>query len=662
MGSFSGGATALAAAVVALAVGTGCGSGGGGGADAIGVRANRSSVALVGDEHAPLLEERVTFTLTGTPNQPVHVGAAFQGEGLSYVDLLLHSQSAELRVVADTGLAPGTYAGTITAVACWDAQCLRHLAGSPVRIPYTVTLRAVPALVRPPDQVLLVDAATVPAQLQAGVPVALNVGPPRPWVASTAASWLVLDTPSGQTGEALAWHVDLTALAALPAGSDQVATVTVDAAGPLSTSFQVTLQNRLPEVRFVGPGALLAGRAGRAWIRGAGFDAVSDLALASMVEGLAGAVVSRVNDTTARLDVPAAPAGGYPVRLSNALGVPRHASAVRLVDPVTYPAAVLPFSGEKGGLLHDPVRQALYWANITDRTVHRLRYAAGAWAETSRAVAGVFELGLAPDASALVAAAADGTVSLLDPDTLEVLAVARAPGGLHTDSRRLGLPVTNDGRVWLTVGGGGWNQVWTLDLTTRALERPAFAVSTSFYSGPWSSVSRDGERLLMVQSSSISPQPPMLWLDASEGVFHVNQAGLTFWYEASQSETGRRAILHSRNVVDRDFAPVGTVALPADTMARAAILSPDGDRAYLLVAPYYPSFPGTLPARVMVYDTSTPVAAGTGLPVVGAPLAIPHDVTCEVEQCYGRASGVIAPDGKTLFLLGDERLLVVPLP
>lgn len=661
MAGLDGRLVAGAATLVVLALGAGCGGGGGGG---ISVRANRSNVALAGEEHAPIIEERITFTLSEVPTQPVFVGAVHEGEGLYYTEILLYDTHAELRVVANTSLPPGRYAGTIVAVACWDTLCQQHLAGSPIRIPYTVELRARPALTRPPDQLVLVDAATVAAQLQGTGDIALNVGPARAWSASANAPWLVLDTPSGQTGTTLAWHIDLAALAALPVGVDQVATVTVSAPGtpPLDTRFQVTLRNRLPEVWFVGPGSLLAGRPGRAWLRGAGFDGVSDLALAGMVEGLGGAVVTRVNDGAARLDLPAAPAGSYPVRLGNALGLPRRSSAVRLVDPATYPAAVLPLAGEKGGLLHDPVRRALYYANLTDRTVHRLQFAGGTWTETSRPVAEVLELGLAPDGSLLAAASADGSIRRLDPDTLAEVDAVKPFGGISAFTLRLGLPVTGDGKVWLTVGGYGWNEVWTYDLATGALARPDFTgVSTSFYGGPWASVSRDGERLVMAQSGSISPAPSTLYLDASAGAFHANPVGLTFWYEASQSDDGRRLMIHGREVLDRSFAPVGSVTLPADTMARASILSPEGDRAYQLVASYYPGFPGALPARVLAYDTSTALGAGASLPVVGT-IPVEHDVTCEVSECYGRAAGVVTPDGRTLFLIGNERLLVVPLP
>jgi len=651
---------AAAATLLALAPVAGCGGGGGGG---ISVRADRTSVTLAGEEHAPLIEERITFTLSGVPTQPVYAGAGHQGEGLSYTEILLYDTHAELRVVANTSLPPGSYAGTIVAVACWDAQCQQHLSGSPIRIPYTVELRAVPALARPPDQLVVLDAATVAGQLQGTSDIALNVGPARPWTAGADAPWLVLDTPSGQTGTALAWHVDLAALAALPAGADQVATVTVTSAGapPLGTGFKVTLRNRLPEVRFVGPGALLAGRPGRAWLRGVGFDGVSDQALAAMVEGIAGAVVTRVNDGAARLDLPATPAGSYPVRLGNALGLTRRSSAVRLVDPATYPAAVLPLSGEKSGLLHDPVRRALYFVDLTAAAVQRLQFTSGSWTSTSRAIAGVSDLGLAPDASVLVATRSDGGVHLLDPDTLDDVAVQKPFGALYQAVRTLGLPITNDGKAWLAVGGYGHNRLWTLDIATRTFAEVQVGFSTSFYGGPWASVSRDGERLLMVQSSSITPRPPMLYLDASEGALRANPAGLDFWYEASQSDDGRRVLLHSRELRDRDFGLVGTVTLPADTMSRVATLSPEGDRAYLLVAPFHPSFPGTLPARLVVYDTSAPPPSGTALSVAGTvPLA--QDVTCAVEGCYGRASGVFAPDGKTLFLAGNERVLVVPLP
>lgn len=656
-----GGLAGACAAAAALACAAGCG-GGGGSKPGLSIRADRASVTLAGNQGAPLIEARVTVTLSGTPDRTIYVGASVVGQGIAQTEVVLYDDRAELRVVADTSLPAGTYAGTIVGVACWDGACERHLGGSPLHIPYTLTLAAVPALSAPGGRTLVLGASTAAAELAGSVPVTLNVGPVLAWSASSSAPWLVLDTASGQTGTALAWHVDPAALAAWSSGIDREATVSLEAPSApwLTASFRVAVQNRLPEVRFAGPARLVAGRPGRAFISGFGFDQVSDAGLAAMLGDLPGATLTRLGDRALRVELAGAPPPGrFPLRLGNALGVPRHESALELVAPSSYPAAALELPGEKGALLHDAARRALWFANVTEGAVYRLAFDAGtkAWITTSRPVPGVLELALAPDASVLVAVAPN-QVSFLDPDTLAERGALPGPGFQFWPAG-LGAPVTNDGRVWLSVGAGTYHDLYTLDLVARTLTKEVVAgASLGFYLGPWGMASRDGERLLLVQTSGLTPAPPMLYLDSTVGTFRTD-SGLDFWYQGALDDDGSRAIL-SGELFDGAFASMGFLELPADTFARGWFISPDGTRGYALAAPY-PGYSGLPPSRLSVYDAATGGAAGARVAAVGE-VAILADVTCSIAECYGRASGALAPDGRTLFLAGNERVVIVPLP
>ena len=62
-----------------------------------------------------------------------------------------------------------------------------------------------------------------------------------------------------------------------------------------------------------------------------------------------------------------------------------------------------------------------------------------------------------------------------------------------------------------------------------------------------------------------------------------------------------------------------------------------------------------------MFDSSAALPGGTDLPLLGT-IALPEDVTCRVDGCYARTLSAMTPDGTTLFLAGDERVLVVPVP
>ena len=132
------------------------------------------------------------------------------------------------------------------------------------------------------------------------------------------------------------------------------------------------------------------------------------------------------------------------------------------------------------------------------------------------------------------------------------------------------------------------------DLVTRQFGAlPGGALRYEFYSGPWFNVSGDGDRLVIVQSASISPSPRMLYMDSSSEAPKTNPAGLEFWYEAAQSLHGERFIEGTYKVWDRNFNLIGNTDMP-DTayFGRTPVFSPDGNRVYILA--YHTGFSSVL--------------------------------------------------------------------
>lgn len=117
------------------------------------------------------------------------------------------------------------------------------------------------------------------------------------------------------------------------------------------------------------------------------------------------------------------------------------------------------------------------------------------------------------------------------------------------------LAMTNDGKAYFQ--GSTWaSGMAYFDLSTRSFgATTSTSVAFDFYSGPWYSVSGDGERLVIVQSASISPQPPMLYMNSSDEAPKRNPAGITFWYEAAQS-------LHGERFAEGQRARPGTDVVP----------------------------------------------------------------------------------------------------
>ncbi|HET8538441.1 MAG TPA: hypothetical protein VFL83_01085 [Anaeromyxobacter sp.] len=534
------------------------------------------------------------------------------------------------------------------------------------------TVRSV-TLVDPPDRTVTVTPATVPGDLAGSAPVTVSAGPALAWTASSGAAWLVVDTQSGTTGESVAYRVDPAVLATMKHGDTKTAAITLSVASPpQSQSFDVTLENRLAEVRWVMPSVQTSGRTSRVRVRGVGFQGVADPSTLEPVEGITGAAVTRLSDTALVVDLPSAAAGGRAVRIPNALGLATPSAVLHHLDAPTFTYQKVAQAGDKRALVLDARRQAVLTVNTTQGAIVRFAHGSGTFSPSVRTIASLQDVALSPDGDLLLAVTSN-EVRLLDPATLADVQILAAPAGTTYSafSASQGLPSMNDGRVALP-GRSGWTlAIPVFDLATRtfgALDS-SLVPRLDMYHGPWYAASRDGERVLVVQSASISPAPPLLYLDATDGKVRTNPIGLTFFYEASLSDDGDRFILGSVNVYDGAFASIGRVALPPSTVPvgtyfnAVAALAPDGSHAYVLAYPPGYQYANPAPAKVFVVDTHAAPVSGPDLPILRS-FDVPDYVSCLTGEygCQLRPFMAVSPDDGTLFILGAQGLLVVPIP
>lgn len=434
--------------------------------------------------------------------------------------------------------------------------------------------------------------------------------------------------------------------------------MTVSTSGPIpSQSFAVSVGNQVPEVRYVMPSVQVAGKPSRVRVRGVGFDAIAVPSALEPVEGVTGATVTRLSDTALVVDLPAVAAGERRVRIPSALGAGR-AAALHHVDPETLTSARVNQVGLKHALLVDARRRAVLTVNGDQGAIVRFAQVDGAWRPAVRAIAGLRDLGLSPDGDLLVAVDAR-SVRLLDPVTLADVQTYPVIAADPFSSTYLGLATLNDGRVLLPGTTGFTFAVRTFDLETRAFGTiDSSGLRLDCYGGPWYAASRDGDRVVIVQSSSYTPTPPGLLLDVTAGNF----------YEGSLSDDGSRFVANA-TVYDGSFGTIGRLTLPpvrAGAVAwfvEAAVMAPDGSRAYVLAYPDTYLANGVELPRVFVFDTRAVPTGGPDLPVLRV-FDVPEYPSCRsnTSTCYPGAKMAISPDERTLFILGSEALLVVPVP
>lgn len=189
--------------------GSGAGGGGGGGSSGGGtsggfrVQLTQSSVSFDLVQGATPTSQTVRATWTGTPPDPLFVGALLQGSGLSQtIPLQLTSSDAAATLTPSAGLAAGQYSGVVQFLVCTDSACTQRVGGSPLNISYTVTVRA-PVFDGPPT-IALSHTRWTPAS--PGVTLAVNAAAGS-WTA-TASSPIALSQSSGNGAANVVVSVD----------------------------------------------------------------------------------------------------------------------------------------------------------------------------------------------------------------------------------------------------------------------------------------------------------------------------------------------------------------------------------------------------------------------------------------------------------------------
>ena len=516
-----------------------------------------------------------------------------------------------------------------------------------------------------------IDATTTNAAPTRTLQINLPGLPAQGWTAVSGAGWLKLLNASGTTGAtALQVSLDTTAMLKLNNAASYQADVTISSAsGKIApTKVGFTLTKNLAEVTFASPHLRLPNEAGPLILRGRGFDSLPDLSAALQVTGAQVSNVTRVSDTQLMLQVAGMASGSATFGVTNALGVNSGKASIKVVAPTGYAYKAIDTAGVKGAIVYDDERQSVYTANKTLGTVMRFAYAAGNWTVTAASLPTIESVALSPDGASLLATATSGKIVLFDPATLAVQGSYPLPQGYVRDNTYYSggridgynlnssptLVMANNGKAFFQ-GSGGIPEAGLayFDLVSKSyggIPTPAY----NFYapSGPNLGISGDGSRLLFGFQSNDS-QNVMQYMDTADQVIKSNGGGIGYWYDSAQSLHGERISDGSYRVFDKNFSLIGNIVLPDNYYARTSVFSPDGKRLYAI------AYNGSA-QRVYVLDSSVKLVTTTDLPVLGY-VDFADAPTCNDNSCGAWPLATISPDGKTLFIVGEKKLVVLPI-
>ena len=565
-----------------------------------------------------------------------------------------NNASSIVATASGTGMTAGSYSADITIA----------IGTQPGAATITVPVSfSIASGIVPPAATSIDLTATTATSALSGVGSISFRAAPNAWTAVSDASWLVLDTPAGAGAGTLAWHVDPTKVVSIPNWSSVIANVHVSATGYSDVTTTITLNKKLPEIYTTQPSTVAAGSTSTLSVTGRGLSQLAD-GTRVHVGSVGGTSLTAVitSDTNAILYVPALAAGPQQISVTNDAGLATQTAMLAAATPGSLHYATVANAGEKRSALFDPSRNAVYAVNLTQNTLVRYRLVGSTWQVDGKPVASIGDMAMTPDRSTLLVGSGTNLLAI-DPDTLATTSTYAASGSLVPGPYfTKGLAVTSDLRVWF--GGDQWSSMTYFDILHQSfgtqslgsLGTNGMLYSPNFYA-PWA-----GSQMI-VANMVLDPPLPNEVYDATRQSISSPSGEPTIYNGVSLSGDGSLALVDDLSLYRTvDWSLVGTAQVPATAIGLGTVLSTDGKRIY---EPITANNNTLVVDHINVYDTSNVTPGSSSFAVVGQIAVTDQALDCGIQPAYGcgiRGTLFLSPLGDTLFWVGNQRLVVIPIP
>jgi len=449
-------------------------------------------------------------------------------------------------------------------------------------------------------------------------------------------------------------------MAGVPAGT-HTATITFSA-GSVIKVVPVTLTVKDPSVSFVSPYVATTSVSGDVVIRGYGFSSLAPASLHVNFGGTAATTASITSDTEIHATYPGLAAGNYPVTVDDGtVTLPTRAGVkLAVVDPPAFAYTAILRTNSPAfavDLIYDGERQAIYFMDPDRNRIEGYRFNGTTWAaDTPLIVGGGYQLNpriaLSPDGTELLKTSGN-IMSRVNPATLMSIGSVDAIPLLGTGIVSLNLlAFANDGNAignsYAPVSGVS---LYRYDMLTQQFS----ALSTSDFTNRKIVASGNGSVLVLPSFESLIPSfaKPVFTYNSGNGSLTQRSVLTTRSDHVSVDRAGTKVILtnaiasHSpvAEVYDISFGTLVGVLPDSASDLMGFVISPEGTKAYA----YYS---GT--GRIRKFDLTAPsgggfVEIGSGTTIPDSPGTFFNDMT-------------ISQDGGTLFLAGNQRVIIVPAP
>jgi hypothetical protein len=590
---------------------------------------------------------------TAVAGQPIIPGPgnvavfSFDGITLSYTTSVKYGAGANNWLAVSGNTVPGTLTvvpstTTLPPGASYSATVtLTPSRGAPIDLTVTYKVDASVLQLSPTSVSYSLDASSTSIDSVLKRTIATSdSGAPVSWTATSSVPWLSVNPSSGTSGASVELSVDPMKLASIANGVVP-ATVTFTYDGPgftgATSTEQVSLNLSLPTVDFVAPYVAYVSEQKPIIVRGSGLKQSGVTTI--MFDTFPAQSVDIISDTEMRV-VP--PLVSTPSRLTtsipNGLGVPRHQAELVVREHPNYAYSALDTSAvglTNYNLVYDAERDAVIAArghlsslpppSSSLSTVQRFAYDSGTqtWTRTSKFIPDLFDFALSPDGKDLLVLTTS-TLYILDPVTLNVVLgvnLSRPTNGYLQE-----LAVMNNGDVLIVSSG-----------LVYSLPRKSFRNLT--LGGGGIAASLDGSRAYFGFFNS----PDIANYNASTGL--VSSAVPRQQFVAARVNRDGARLLTSGILYNSNLSAIGRNNSNFAFLADADSLSPDGTRVYEYEY-------GSTPTKIHVLDGTT----------VTNPNQLNELSTIPLADNPGVAHSIVSLDGKALFIVGDQKFIVQPVP
>lgn len=551
-----------------------------------------------------------------------------------------------------TGLAKGTYNGHIVVT---DSNSMTTRS-----FPVTLVNRAANLTLAPTTLNFNIDTTSAAAALSQSVVVSDELNSAQASEAVTwtlqpgSAPWLQWTPASGTSVPAVnaTAALKISELQQLVPGqyTSSITLSTVNSSGTTQTvTIPVVLNYQPAYVAFVSPYVGIANKAGSFFLRGVNF-AATGAPLTVTIGSTEIANITSDGDTQLRVNYPALAAGTYAVAVKNAAGIVASNAALVLVNPPTLVYQAISAPSTRQRLVYDAERQILYAADQADAEIQSFKFSGGVWtAGTPYILPQLMDIVLSPNGRLMIALTL-GSVDDIPLTGAPFIATPRAsePGFSEIFTR---LCMTNDGNAFITTQfqGSGFTSSYLYDITDYSINGNPYFIGY-LYDG-LAAASADGSRVY-AGSNGVSPAQQIAIYNSLD--HSITDSSTTVTYNlnaASVSGDASRVILNTTDVYSASLTITGQ--LPLGT-GGATLASRDSSRAYV-----YRDDAGGGGPRLDIYNLNGALQAGALYPLLKTVTLA--DAANASAGSYNTISMAETPDGNSVFVSGDSKVLVVPV-